>query len=409
MPARKSLFTATNRGMVLDLIRSRAPISRVELAIETGLTSATMSNVVRRLLADGLVLEMGRGESTGGKPRTMLEINPVARFAVGIQLGADSVTYVVSNLAGAMVGRQRTLGARAVDPDTATGAIAWQVRRLLDSLGVDPVAVVGVGVVAPGPLDLVNGTILAPPTLGNWADFPIRDRLRAATGLPVLLDNDATAAAIGEFWTGALSDSVAHCSIYLGAGLGAGIVLDGTIYRGASSNSGELGQMRLMAGSGRPTVEQLVAPAAVAAKAREALAAGRVAGFALTAESDPFDDFRIIATEAAHGEPFAVELITESAGHLAMAVVSLANLLDLDSITLAGPSFVVAGSLYVEAIVEQLRTDFFARPVHDVRVTLSAHVADAAAVGAAALVLQQELSPRSFGVAPQVDLLPQKR
>ena len=100
---RVPLSATTSRGIVLDLIRSEGPISRVELADHTGLTQATMSTVVRQLILDGLVLETGRRKSTGGKPRVLLNINPDARFAVGVQLGADFITFVVTNLSGAVV------------------------------------------------------------------------------------------------------------------------------------------------------------------------------------------------------------------------------------------------------------------------------------------------------------------
>lgn len=403
MQPRMSLTSATSRGVVIDLIRSQGPISRVELAASTGLTQATMSNIVKQLLLDGLVLEIGRGESTGGKPRVLLDINPTARFAVGIQLGAETVTYVVSNLAGALVGRTRTLGAGAMRPQEATDAIAWRIDALLTGLGIEHSRVVGIGVVAPGPLDLNAGTILAPPTLETWAHFPLRERLQSATGLPVVLDNDATAAAIGEFWTGAIADSTAHCSVYMGAGLGAGIVLGGTVFRGASSNGGEIGQMWMTSNGAvgqLATVEQLVAPQAVSTRARAALAAGRSASFALKPHADAFEDFLVIATAAVHGDDLAVALITESADYLATAVLSLANVLDLDSVTLAGPAFATAGTFYIERIAARLEANFFARKVHGVRVRLSNHVSDAAAVGAAALVLQQELAPRTFGLGP---------
>ncbi|HEY5221721.1 MAG TPA: MarR family transcriptional regulator [Microbacteriaceae bacterium] len=101
---RVSLANGTSRALALDLIRSRGPISRVELADATGLTQATMSTVVRQLIDEGLVAVAGRGESTGGKPPVLLDINRRSRFAVGVQLGSESITYVVVNLSGAILG-----------------------------------------------------------------------------------------------------------------------------------------------------------------------------------------------------------------------------------------------------------------------------------------------------------------
>ncbi|KQV06478.1 ROK family transcriptional regulator [Leifsonia sp. Root112D2] len=397
---RISLATATSRGLVLDMIRTLGPISRVELAERTGLTQATMSNVARQLLDDELVIEAGRSDSTGGKPRVLLGINPTARFAVGVQVGADTLTYVVANLGGAIVGRTRTGGAGEREPAAMVQAIATRIDRLLQSLGVDLHRVMGIGIVAPGPLDLENGSILAPPTLGAWKNYPLRSKLSELTGLPVALDNDATAAAVGEFWSGKIGTSAAHCTVYMGAGIGAGIVLGGSVYRGASSNAGELGQMSLHARTGgeRRTVEELAGPKAIVEQARIALGLGRESSIRLSSDTNPFIAFENIATAAVRGDRLARELLISSAEYLADALVAMANLLDLDSIVLAGPSFSTAGTLYLRIIQRRLDEEFFARAKHSVTVQLSVQSADAAAVGAASLILQQQLAPRQLGL-----------
>ena len=101
---------ASSRSAILDLIRAAGTISRVELTRATGLTAATISTVVRRLIDDGLVLEVGRAESTGGKPRMLLQLDPSARYAVGVHLDHAGITYVIANLGGAIVARWRRPG-----------------------------------------------------------------------------------------------------------------------------------------------------------------------------------------------------------------------------------------------------------------------------------------------------------
>ncbi len=390
---RISLAGGTSRGLVLDLIRTRGPISRVALAELTGLTQATMSTVVRQLLGEGLIIEVGRGESTGGKPPVMLDIDPGARFAVGVQLGRESITYVVIDLSGTIVGRTRTRGVGTTEPADMIRRLAGQVERLLVGLDIDKRAVLGVGVVAPGPLDLTRGAILGSPHLADWSSVPIRDLLSTALELPVLLDNDATAAAVGDFWSGRLDDSTAHATVYMGTGIGAGILIDGIAFRGASSNAGELGQIVIPDENGRPVIlEDVVAPSAVVRRARAAGAVTPGHG------DDDFDEFRRITLAAAHGDAAAGEAIEHSAEHLARGVLTLANLFDLDSLTLAGPAFSVAGPTYVNAISRRLDADLFVRMRHGVRVGLSSDAINAAAIGGAALVLQHELAPRSMGM-----------
>lgn len=393
---RVSLAGGTSRGLVLDLIRALGPISRVELAETTGLTQATMSTVVRQLLVEGLVIETGRGESTGGKPPVMLDVNPDARFAVGVQLGRESITYVVINLSGAIVGRTRTGGIGSAEPTEMVKRLAAEVDRTLEGLGIGKASVVGVGVVAPGPLDVGNGMILRSPHLTAWLNVPIRSMLSDAVGLPVILDNDATAAAIGDFWSGKLDDAIAHATVYMGTGIGAGVLIDGIVFRGSSSNAGELGQVVVASADGKLTyLEEIADPGAVVGLAR---ASGEARRLGLP-DDDDFAGFRTIATAAARGDTGASRLIEDSAEHLASGVLTLANLFDLDSVSLAGPAFAVAGPIYVRAISRRLERDFFMRTQHGVRVRLSTDVSDAAAVGGAALVLQTELAPRRMGLS----------
>ena len=394
-----NLTLTTSRALVLDFVRSAGPISRVELAALTGLTPATMTNVMRQLLTDGLVIEVGRDLSTGGKPRVLLDINPTARFAVGIQLGADSLTYVVTNLGGAVVGRLRTRGAEDSSPADVVARMAMSANQLIDDLGIDGQAVIGVGLAAPGSMDIDRGVLLSPPTLRQWSGYPLRDALAEATGRPVLLDNDGTASAVGEFWGGDLPNASTVCTVSMGAGIGAGILLGGTVFRGASSNVGELGQMWMVSpqsGAAPDTLERVAGPAGVAAAVQGALDGGAESTLTLGG-TDPIADFTLISTAAILGDPVAVTAITHSAQDLAEAVLIAANLFDLDCVVLAGPSVAIAGSIYVEILQKRLSEGFFAKNRHGIEVRLSTHATDAAAVGAAALVLQHQLAPRSFG------------
>lgn len=394
---RLSLSSGTSKGLVLDLIRARGPISRRDLAEATGLTQATMSTVVRQLLDDGLVHETGRRESKGGRPLVLLDINPVSRFAVGVQLGAESITYITIDLGGGVVGRVRTEGVGSDEPPKMIVRLVEQISTMLANLGVDEKRVVGIGVAAPGPLDLTAGAILGPPHVRAWTNVPVRSLLADATGLPVVLDNDATAAAIGDFWSGALRTVHAHATIYMGLGIGAGVLVNGTVFRGASSNAGEIGQLPIAtAVDGSPLLlEELADPWAVV---NAALRSPSDAARLKLADADDFTAFTVIANAAVRGDAFATGLLEQSAEHLSTGATVLANLFDLDSITLAGPAFGIAGSLYVRILEQRVNAGFFARSKHAVRVRLSAHVSDAAAVGAAALVLQTELAPRTMGL-----------
>jgi len=398
---RVSLSTGTSKGLVLDLIRTLGPISRTDLAAETGLTAPTVSNVVRQLLSEGLIHETGLGRPNGGRPVVLLEVDTSARYAVGVQLGAESITYVVVNLRGAVVGRLRGPGVGASEPAAMIAEVVEQIHLILLGLGIDEQLVVGIGVVAPGPVDVSRGMVIGPSHMEAWKQVPLRDLIAGATGLPVVFDNDATAAALGDFWGGATEGARAHATVYMGLGVGAGVLIDGTVFRGASSNTAELGHIVIATdAAGRPLVAEDVAdPLAVVRAAHEH--PGEAARLGLS--GDHFAQFTAIAKASTRGDSFATGLLEASARHLATAVTSLANLFDLDSITLAGPAFATAGSVYLRIIDERVNADFFARSQHGIRVRLSPQMQDAAAVGAATLVLQSELAPRTMGLAGPAD------
>ncbi|GAB3285744.1 ROK family transcriptional regulator [Kineosporia babensis] len=385
--ARRAPRTSTRR-VVLDLIRTRAPISRVQLAEITGLTPAAITHAVRSLLDEGLVEESGLREPTGGKPRVMLTISARARCAVGVQLGADWIVVVLTDARGAVVGRIRVRGARQDDPADVITVVAGHVDTLLRATAIGSEQLIGVGLAVPGTIDREAGAIREARTLPRWSGFPVRDALSQALGVPVAMDNDATAAAVGEHWSGRTAGAVAHCTLYMGAGIGAGFILAGAVHRGAGGNPGPLGRLHLHR-AGRdagPSLEDLAAPHTVAHRAQLLMDEGRASAIELTEEGDPFRDFGMVAAAAVHGDTLALELVEESAHYLADAVVTLAHLLDIDSLALAGPSFSTAGSIYVAVLEQRLHADGFLT----VGVTLAAHVADAAAVGAAALVFHEE-------------------
>jgi predicted NBD/HSP70 family sugar kinase len=388
-----------SRGRALELIRSQGPISRVELAQRTGLTQATISHVVRSLIRDGLVSEVGRGEPTRGKPRMMLEVNPDARLGIGVQLGAESVVYVVVNLSGSVVGRLRTQGAGDRQPAEVVAAMASDITALLDGLGLDRSLVVGVGLVSPGPIDRENGVILRPPSPVSWSGYALRAEFEAATGLRVSVDNDATAAALGEHWLGATDDSRAYACVYMASGIGAGIVIDGTVYRGVGSNVGEIGHVtvdvrgELCSCGNRGCLELFASPRAIVARAAAAVAKGdldiRITGVAQT-------DLATLGIAAMRGDEVAYKILADAADILAAGIVSMLNLLGLDLVVLGGSAFASTASIYLDRVQNAVDTCTFARDSQRVKVRLSANVHDAAALGAATLVLQEQLDPRSL-------------
>ncbi|MET0842210.1 MAG: ROK family transcriptional regulator [Leifsonia flava] len=395
MARRETAVGPGSRAVIVDLIRSAGPISRAELTEATGLTQPSISNIVRRLIDDGVVRETGATVATGGKPRSLLTINSRALFGIGIQLGVESAVCIATDTTGGVFGRQLFDGAGTGEPQEVIQRLADDYRGFLAGLGIDESRVAGLSVVTPGPIDLERGLLIGPPSMQRWVDFPLRDALAELVAVPVLVDNDSAASALGEFWSRQISRESTYASIYMGSGIGAGIVAGGALYRGASSNSAELGHISIDSNGiecfcgNRGCLERYAAPPAVVAAAREDSELSHDLGL----DSDDERSFDALARAAVQGHPRALALIETSAEQMAVATLSLVNLVDVDRITLAGWGFAIAGSIYARAIRSALTERAFARRAHGVAVELSSNPRDSAAVGAAALILQSSLAP----------------
>ncbi|MEU6678327.1 ROK family transcriptional regulator [Streptomyces sp. NPDC046925] len=230
-----------NAALVLDLLRTagEAGISRLELAERTGLTPQAVSKITARLRAEGLAAEAGRRASTGGKPRTLLRLVPDAGHAVGLHLDRDELTAVLADLTGRVVAERRAplefaAGAEAM-VDVAVGVVQELIRPRVPSSGG---GLLGVGVALPGPLDHSGGVLHRVTGYPAWDGFPLREAFAGRLGLPVVVDKDTNAAALG-LALGGVAESFAY--LHLGTGLGAGLVLGGGLYRGARTGAGEFG------------------------------------------------------------------------------------------------------------------------------------------------------------------------
>ncbi|MGW0129975.1 ROK family transcriptional regulator [Streptomyces sp. NPDC003299] len=227
-----------NTALVLDLLRTAGAdgISRLELAERTGLTPQAVSKITARLREQGLAAEAGRRASTGGKPRTVLRLVPDAGNAVGVHLDRDELRAVLVDLTGTVVGRRRApldLGAGA---EAVLHGVEEAVRPL--TAAVPAGSVLGAGVALPGPLDHVRGVLHRVTGFPEWDGFPLRDALAGRLGLPVVVDKDTNAAALGLAVAG---EGGSFAYLHLGTGLGAGLVIGGVVHRGARTGAGEFG------------------------------------------------------------------------------------------------------------------------------------------------------------------------
>lgn len=387
--------TATETAMaVLDLVRRRSPISRVELAHATGLTETSISKTVRRLLESGLVEEAGQDSSGRGKSRTMLRLAPSAMYAIGIVLDDTRVQCVLTDFAGTLLASRELPGTRGSLPHVVTERVANAVLQMIAGAGLSTSDVAGACLASPGRFDEEKKQLRMSVQASDWEDYDAQEEFTALTSIPARLEKDYGCAALAEHWVARDTPSD-FITVYLANGIGAGIMIDGELYGGTSSNAGEIGHISLdpsgpecSCGS-RGCLERIASPRyLVAAAVADAPLAARLE---LSGARDAIrTDFERIAFAATRGDEGAVQLVSRAAEYLAQAVVGLANALDPREVVLAGPALELVGDIYAATIREALAVRFFMRPVHEVSVRLSGLGLDGAALGAAISVLRTE-------------------
>ena len=231
-----------NLRIVHEVIRVFGPLSRAEIARHTELTVQTISNLVKELIASGLVYEADRRQEGRGAPSTTLALNPSGAYAIGLDLDRDHLTGVLVDLSGTVRQRMHV----ELDFPTPTEALELLVETaetLIAREGLKRESVWGVGIGIPGPMqqdEEGKDYVVNPKAFPGWHRVPLASWARERLGMPVYLENNATAAAIGEKWYGAGQQIRTFFYIYFGSGLGGGLVLGGQPYEGFTGNAGEL-------------------------------------------------------------------------------------------------------------------------------------------------------------------------
>jgi len=237
--------SAHNRRVMIDALRLNGQLSRADLARATALTKQAVSNIIEELENDGLVASLAAVRKGRGQPSTPYRLVPEGAFAIGLQIDRHVTRTIAVDLVGTVLARKEAnlpAGGPAKGVETILALIA-ETRRELEAIAPKSKdRLVGLGVAMPGPFG-IEADQDDPWMMAAWQSFPLLDALSIGTSLDVRLQNDAAAAATAEKLVGAAHGVDHALCIYLGYGLGAGLILNGELYRGANGNAGEIGMI----------------------------------------------------------------------------------------------------------------------------------------------------------------------
>jgi len=371
-----------NRAAVLWSLYFSQPGTRQDLSAATGLSAASVTNVIRELLNEGIVVEAGSVDSDGGRPRVMLEVNPDHGYVIGADIGETRVRVELFDLA--MRERAKAdfpLNPREHDVDVVVASILSGLDSVLTESGIDPAAVLGVGVGIPGIVEQRPEALVHGQTYG-WEAVPIERLLRAGTDLPLHIENGAKTMGQAELWFGAGRGARNAVVALIGSGVGASLISGGTTYRGATSSAAEWGHTTVMVGGRKcrcgsaGCLEAYVGAQAILERY------GRP-----TAGNDEESALAALV-DAADTEPLAAAILDETADYLGAGIGSLINLFNPERVILGGWAGLLLGGRLLPRIRESARRHSLRHPFAATSLELGQLGPEAVALGAATLPVE---------------------
>ncbi len=383
----------TNRSSILRTLYFGKATNRLDLGLHTGLSMATVTNVVTELLSAGSVVEAGVEESQGGRPRTILRINPQHGYFVGVDVGENAVRMEIFDLTLQRIGDTQVHPIAGLShPQRVVDLIAAGVDTLVSAAGILPEAVIGVGIGVPGIVNQSTAVTVIAPSIG-WREVPLLAMLEQRLPYLIFLDNGVKAMTQAEVLVGEGRGVRHFAAVLIGTGVGAGIFADGSLYRGATNSAGEWGHTKI-ALDGRPCrcgsagcLEAYVgAPALIGRWCDLDPQSAPVPG---QPEEEAID---ALMDAAARGSPIGKQILDETTHYLAIGIANLINLCNPQCIVLGG----WVGMRLGPAILPELRRAAeqlaLQPPFRAVTIGLCRLGQDAVALGSATLALESFLA-----------------
>ena len=374
----------TGAGTLLGRMRDGVPRTRSELADMSGFGRAAVAQRIDALLASGLLQPVGEASSTGGRPPTRFAFSPGARIVLAADVGATHVRLAVADLAATIVESDVVNIDIATGPEAVLGWIVEHAHDLLGRLGHRSDQVAGVGIGLPGPVEFATGRPVNPPIMPGWHGFDVQGFMAREFDCPVVVDNDVNVMALGERHT-AYRDVEHLLLVKVATGIGAGIVIDGAIRRGAQGAAGDLGHVRV------PHDTDAVCRCGNIG-CLEAVASGAAIAGQLTRLGVPAESSRDVAELVRQGSTAADQLVRAAGRTIGEVLATAVSLLNPSVIVVAG-SLALAG----ESLLAGVREVVYQRslPLATARLEIVGAAAGelSGVVGAAALVCDRVLSP----------------
>ena len=370
-----------NRSAIIQLLRRESPISRTEISNKLNISLPTVIRIVDELIEDQFVNETPNAEWSGGRRRSLIEFNEAGNLVLGVDMGNETMTGAIADFGGNLLNEGRQTR-RSRNAEENFNYLVELIQSLINTTDIKDRRLLGIGVGTPGVTNQKTGTVHLAPSL-NWNEFPLQSRLREHFHHPIIIDNDANLGALGEYWFGAGQGAKNMVMLTVGTGIGAGIIQDGTVYRGSNNASGEIGY--LMAGreflgknyrKGFGALESIASATGIINQASQELRGSPMTHNEINLET--------VFKSALEGRKWAKTVLEKAVDYLSIAVSSICVLFDPDVIVLGGTIFYSSDSL-----IEQIKQNIEGSVLNMPQLVLSKLQRNAVVMGAVTTVLQK--------------------
>jgi len=385
-----------NRYGVLRHIVAESPVSRQEVAAATGLSLATVANLVGELLELGMLVEVGYEDSDGGRPRGLVAVNSSGGALIGVDVAETYVHVELFDLALTVLARAdqelRPERPEENDPTKVVAHIAAAVASVVGQAEISPDRVLGVGISMPGQVDREGGVSVFAPNW-DWHDVPLLRMLADHIPYPLYLDNPLRACTVAEQWFGAARGRGDAVVVNLGTGVGAGLALGGALHRGVSNSAGEWGHTTLILDGrqchcgNRGCVETYVGAPGIMRNLRELSPDSP-----LLRADDQTATIEALGRGLADGDPVAAQVVRDTARYLGAGLADLINLLNPEVIVLSSWVAAALGEGLLAEVREAVAGRALRRPLASTEIVLCPIPSNPVSLGAATFVLEGSLA-----------------
>ena len=379
-----------NRSLVLQTIRAHSPISRIELTELTTLTPTTITSLVDEFIKYGLVKEIGNIKGGVGRSRTLISINSEAYYVLGIDLARISISAGIVDLAGNLLTVKRVSSDLNQHFPVTLNTLEETIHSLLDETSPQiREKIIAIGIGSPGPLSPSKGVIISPPNFTGWSNIPLKEIMEREFGLPTFIENDAKACALGERWFGCCKNTDNFVYLAVGTGVGAGIIIDGDIYRGEGELAGEIGHTTIDINGPRCSCGNYGCLEIYTSVISLIDRIEKEEGLKSLIRDGHIETLSSFYRSAREGNIRAVEILNDYCFWVGVGVVNIINTLSPSAVVLGREALINGSDLIIPRVEKVVTERSFFTTSQQTRILASSIGQDTGVIGAATIALQE--------------------